>query len=616
MDPGTILEGENGTYKIVEPIGKGGMGCVFRALDETSGEMVAVKTLPDEGPDLSMRFRREVKALRSLAHPNMVRYRDGGTVQGRPFVVTDLIHGRSLAHTVGMIDVEELREVAEKWGRELAAALAKAHELGILHRDMKPANVMIDRDGNAILIDFGLAKVDGATAITGENEVLGTLAYIAPETYDGHRATPATDVYGWGLVMYELLNGARPYADYDAVHAAHLRRVGIRPLEIPGPLARLAELVDRCLTPDPTKRPADGKSLLEWFVPAPVPAPVPVPAPPAAAPVAPKSKADPTVIAGWKMIRRIGKGGMGTVFEARNASSGERVAIKLIAADQLSSQAARDRFDREAKLLAALDSPRVVRVLDFGHHDGRPYFVMQYLEGDTLTALIKKRAPMKAAAALDLMIPIAEGVAELHQRGILHRDLKPSNVMVTSTGPRLVDFGLARDAHDGHLTKPGEFVGTMEYAAPEILRGQTARPASDVYALGLIMVELLVGDRAGRRPDLADALREGLGRDPAMDGAAGVVVRENLIAAMTRAANADPLARPADAGALLKLLRQAKQDLARVRGGTPSAPVSVPPQPPAKPRTSPLTWLVLALVLAGAVGLLWFVAQMMRRAGL
>jgi serine/threonine protein kinase len=199
----------------------------------------------------------------------------------------------------------------------------------------------------------------------------------------------------------------------------------------------------------------------------------------------------------YELGRRIGHGGMATVYLARDAQLDRPVAVKLLADNLSADREFRRRFEREARLAARLDHPNVVQVFDVGEDDdGRPFMVMEYVEGGTVGDIVRRRRP-SPERALRLLSQACAGVAHAHRAGLVHRDVKPHNLLVRFSDDRLkvTDFGIARAAEETGLTRPTRGVlGTKPYMAPEQLEGGRVTPATDVYALGVVMRELL-GER-------------------------------------------------------------------------------------------------------------------------
>ncbi len=225
-----------GRYELGALLGSGASAVVRRALDRVSGRTFAVK-LFHAGASSSDRRRqqREMSALAALHHPGLVGLHDGGVEADRPYIVTDLVEGQSLAERIA----ERPLDAAEvlRLGARLADALAHVHANGIVHRDLKPANVLMDVDGRPRLADFGIARAVDGTAVTGTGYVIGTAAYLAPEQVRGEWVGPEADVYALGLVLLESLKGHREYpgALVESATARLYRAPGI-PEELPSAL--------------------------------------------------------------------------------------------------------------------------------------------------------------------------------------------------------------------------------------------------------------------------------------------------------------------------------------------------------------------------------------------
>ena len=250
-------------YRLGEVIGRGGMGDVYSALDLRLDREVAVKVLRPEmarQPDIRSRFETEALSAARLSHPNVVTVYDSGEDQGVPFIVMECLPGRTLATAMaaGPADQAWIRHV----GLEVLAALGAAHAAGVIHRDVKPGNILLTDDGRAKVADFGIAKSleplgSSMTDPTTGHLMLGTPAYLAPERIEGKPATPASDLYSLGVVLYEALAGAKPFtgdtpiavamaAVHDVPEALVHRRPDIDPA--------LAATVETAMQRDPTAR--------------------------------------------------------------------------------------------------------------------------------------------------------------------------------------------------------------------------------------------------------------------------------------------------------------------------------------------------------------------------
>jgi tRNA A-37 threonylcarbamoyl transferase component Bud32 len=209
-------------YRLGERIAAGGMGAVYRAVDETLGRQVAVKALRREladDPTFLERFRREARAAAGLSHPGVAGIYDYGEVDGQPFIVMELVEGETLAERVAAEGRLPWRE-AFAIGEQVAAALAAAHAHGLVHRDVKPANILLGRDGRAKVTDFGIAQAAQTATLTRTGMVLGSANYVAPEQAKGGHVGPAADLYSLGCVLFEAVTGETPYLGGNAVAIA------------------------------------------------------------------------------------------------------------------------------------------------------------------------------------------------------------------------------------------------------------------------------------------------------------------------------------------------------------------------------------------------------------
>ena len=256
VEPGDMIAGR---FRLDELIGRGGMATVFRAWDTLLGRPVAVKLLRPEitaDPDLELRFRREAHAAAVLHHPNVVGYLGAGTEGDTPYLVMELVDGDDLA-TMIRREAPLPWEVAARIARDVANGLAIAHARAIVHRDVKPGNILIDTDGRARITDFGVARIAAEAEATIPGTTLGSVHYFSPEQAQGLATTPASDVYSLGLVAFEMLTATRPFAG-DTPAAVALARVGA-PAPSPRAVtptvpADIDAVVVRALDPDPAAR--------------------------------------------------------------------------------------------------------------------------------------------------------------------------------------------------------------------------------------------------------------------------------------------------------------------------------------------------------------------------
>ena len=204
----------------------------------------------------------------------------------------------------------------------------------------------------------------------------------------------------------------------------------------------------------------------------------------------------------YELRARIGSGGMATVWRGFDRRLGREVAVKVLSENLAADERFRQRFEREARHIAALAHPNIVVVHDFGVEGDQPFIVMELVKGKTLRQLLAESAPLTPQQVLDLAADVLAGLGHAHEAGILHRDIKPGNVLVTDTGvSKLADFGIAKATEETvDLTDTGAILGTVSYASPEQLSGEPLGPPSDLYSLGCVLYECL----AGRPPFVAD----------------------------------------------------------------------------------------------------------------
>src|SRR6201992_2327221 len=261
---GTTL---NGRYRLEARIGAGGMSTVYRALDETLQRQVAIKLMNREwasDSDQLERFRREARAVAQRSHPHVVGVIDAGEDEGRPYIVFEYVEGETLKDRIrreGPLPIGE----AVAYAIEIARALGAAHARHIIHRDVKPQNVLIDHDGRAKVTDFGIARTLEEDGLTADGRVLGTTDYVSPEQALGQPVTGQSDLYSLGIVLYEMLVGEVPFKGDNQVAVAmkHVREaLPDVQRERPEISAALASVVDRATAKQPAGRYRDDAELI------------------------------------------------------------------------------------------------------------------------------------------------------------------------------------------------------------------------------------------------------------------------------------------------------------------------------------------------------------------
>ncbi|QWB23583.1 MULTISPECIES: serine/threonine-protein kinase [Streptomyces] len=308
-----------GRYRLGDVLGRGGMGTVWRAEDETLGRTVAVKELrfptnidQEEKRRLITRTLREAKAIARIRNNSAVTVFDVVQEDDRPWIVMELVEGKSLAEVIREDGLLEPKRAAEV-GLAVLDVLRSAHREGILHRDVKPSNVLISDDGRVVLTDFGIAQVEGDPSITSTGMLVGAPSYISPERARGHKPGPAADLWSLGGLLYASVEGAPPYDKGSAI--ATLTAVMTEPLEEPKNAGPLTDVIHGLLTKDPAKRldDAGARAMLNSVINAPeTPEPEPMDA----------TKVVPLPAQPDKASRKGGSAGTGS---KRGEEAGERL---------------------------------------------------------------------------------------------------------------------------------------------------------------------------------------------------------------------------------------------------------------------------------------------------
>ncbi len=263
-DPEARSSHQLGAYRLERKLAAGGMGEVYLATDVRLGRPVAIKTLRAAAcarPEAIERFRREARLLASLQHPGIVSVFDVGEADGRAYLVQEYVEGETLADRIARGPIHDLE--AARILLELAEAVAHAHERGVVHRDLKPSNVLLDRDGRARLTDFGVGWGAGEASLTETGEILGTVAYMAPEQIDGE-STPLSDVYGLGAILYSMATGRPPVtaADTESMFRQILHQEPVDPRTLrPALDPRLVAICNLCLAREPELRYAGANEI-------------------------------------------------------------------------------------------------------------------------------------------------------------------------------------------------------------------------------------------------------------------------------------------------------------------------------------------------------------------
>jgi serine/threonine protein kinase len=553
-----------GRYRLDSLLGLGGMSAVFRASD-LEGQSVAVKILHAEllDSEAAVRFERESKLVSGLSHPHVVATLASGRDEllGH-YLVMPLLSGRDLD---GALEVHGALapESAVRVALQAARGLSAAHRIGVVHRDVKPGNLLLDRDGAEVIIkvsDFGIAKRldgDGEDSLTATGSQLGTPDYAAPEQLKNAKdADERADVWGLGATLYQMLCGVAPFSHVESI--AELI-VAISSEDVPHLQDRapwieagLARAVHRALNRDPNLRPptvedfadrlrrfSGGDELLDEARitrvstetrqhvegRADLALSIAAPSRPGASELDPLGLTGKSLSDRYRVIRLIGKGGMGSVYEVEGPNA-QRLAAKVVSAGMANaSPTALERFAREARTASDITSPNVARTIDAGSDEtlGMPYIIMELLHGVELSALLKKEGALEPQVAVRLVLQGASGVAAAHERGVVHRDIKPANLFLQideqteEVTVKVCDFGVAKrtrvnEANNAvsqlSLTRTGGMLGSPMYMSPEQAKNAKAvDERTDVWSLSVVLWEALSGQRLwGGQTSLGDLI--------------------------------------------------------------------------------------------------------------
>ena len=275
----------------------------------------------------------------------------------------------------------------------------------------------------------------------------------------------------------------------------------------------------------------------------------------------------------YRLERPLGHGGMASVYLARDSELDRSVAVKLLAENAAGDDGLRERFVREARLAARLSHPNIVGVFDAGEDDGRPYIVMEHVDGETLSDLLARQGRLPPEEARGLALQAARGLAHAHAAGLVHRDIKPQNLLLREDGTlKIADFGIARAAEGTALTQAGTVLGTAAYLAPEQALGEQATPAADVYSLGAVLYELLTGKPPYEFDSLADLADKQRRHAIAPVRELAPDVPRELEEVVMRCLARNPAYRPASAAELERELGPATAEPPTVRVPSPRQP--------------------------------------------
>ncbi len=508
MPDDDLLGRQVANFRIDRVIGRGGMAVVYHGWDVKLNRPVAIKMIDAryrDNPVYAERFVREAQTVAKWRHEHIIQIYYADDEDGLYYFAMEYIDGLNLKQLLAQYTAKnELMPHDEvlRIGQAIAQALDYAHKQGIIHRDVKPSNVMVTNDNRVILTDFGLV-MDVSEGSLGE--VFGSSHYIAPEqARNSSDAVPQSDLYALGIILYEMLAGSVPFDDPSPTTVAlqQVTQAPPPPRQINPDLSEAVEAVLlKALSKSPRNRYQTGRALTTALAEAlqndHLTVTKEVRRSAAFARGQPNDSLLNQELDEYRLDTLLGQGGMARVYRGTDTRLKRYVAIKVIDTPLRRDPDYIMRFEREAQTIAQLDHPHIVRIYRYGEAKGVLYMAMQYVEGHDLGSILADYRSQQRLIEPDKVNQIIQQVClaldYAHERGVIHRDIKPANIMLDQQGQTiLTDFGLALLTEAGTR---GEIFGSPHYIAPEqAISSAGVVPQSDLYAIGIILYEIFTGE--------------------------------------------------------------------------------------------------------------------------
>ncbi len=502
-------------YEILEVIGKGGMGAVYRARHIYLDEERAIKVIESEwaeDEDFIHRFIREARVLTRLRHPNLVELFEFGTLENNVFfMVLEFLKGESVLSRIRRLKKIPVAE-ATKIIHEAALGLQQAHDKDIVHRDISPDNLLLVKNNEGIeitkVIDFGIAKprFESGQRLTVANLFIGKPEFCSPEQCgilgEEERIDGRSDIYSLAVCFYYMVTGNLPLSSATA-HGYLSKHLNETPKSIsshfgPGEISEsLERLIMKSLSKNRNDRPSSMKEFADALI----------STSQSAVPVAMVGlKTEPTFTAlqpgdvfarRYRVEKLIGIGRLGSVYKAVDKFLDVPIALKVLSLEISGDSKSLERFKREVIHARKITHPNVCRTFDIGEAAGTHYVSMEFLEGKTLARMIQDQGPMQIEIGIPIVRQVLDALKEAHRVGLIHSDLKPQNIMVDDKlRACIMDFGIRVSPGAGTLTPAGTTVGNPDYMAPELFEDKNIDNRADIYSMGIMLYEVF----AGRHP--------------------------------------------------------------------------------------------------------------------
>jgi serine/threonine-protein kinase len=469
----------SGRLEVTRKLGQGRYALVFEAYDRVLQKKIAAKRYPpatSSTPDMVNRFLREAQRISELSHPNLVTiFGIGEDHEGR-YILEELIDGKTLREVLDeKVRIEPARAI--EIATQICELLNYAHRKGVVHRDLRPENIFLCPHDQVKVSDFGLrARMSDASSMQGR-----AVCYASPEMIRSERVDAGTDIYAIGVILYEIVLGETPFPP-DTASFDHLNLSPPFPAKVDRMLPGfMKKIIERCLEKDRSRRYRSAAQILDELK---------------AAAIVPGVIVDDR----YEIVRELGIGGMGRIYQALDRELDEPVALKVLRSGDAEGRHI-ERFLREIKMTRKISHPNVVKVFDMGMWKEHRYITMEYIDGMNIEQWVRLRKSLDIPEAVRLLVDVARGLAAAHALGIIHRDIKPQNILLKDGNvPKILDFGIARGVNGIDMTTTGFVMGSPKYMSPEQVQAMPLDTRTDVYSMGILMYFVFTG----REPFVGD----------------------------------------------------------------------------------------------------------------